>query len=56
MLNAGFADSKTLSHENRSGLLDILSSDPSNLGWSVQVLRYVDNIVAALTYHPLCFV
>jgi len=34
----GFADSKTLSHDSRSGLLDILSSDPSNLGWSVRVL------------------
>ncbi|KAF8206487.1 ribonuclease H-like domain-containing protein [Mycena galopus ATCC 62051] len=34
----GFADSKTLTPEIRSGLLDTLSSDPANLGWSVRVV------------------
>ncbi|KAJ7903575.1 ribonuclease H-like domain-containing protein, partial [Mycena olivaceomarginata] len=34
----GFADSKTLTAEIRSGLLDTLSSDPANLGWSVRVI------------------
>ncbi|KAF7374932.1 Ribonuclease [Mycena sanguinolenta] len=34
----GFADSKTLTAETRSGLLDTLSSDPANLGWSVRVI------------------
>ncbi|PPQ95239.1 hypothetical protein CVT26_014930 [Gymnopilus dilepis] len=34
MEELGFADSKTLNAETRSGLLDILSSDPPNLGWS----------------------
>ncbi|KAF8910624.1 ribonuclease H-like domain-containing protein [Gymnopilus junonius] len=34
----GFADSKTLNADTRSGLLDILSSDPPNLGWSVRVV------------------
>ncbi|PPQ66554.1 hypothetical protein CVT24_007119 [Panaeolus cyanescens] len=36
--NLGFADSKTLNAETRSSLLDTLSSDPPNLGWSVRVL------------------
>ncbi|EJD06696.1 uncharacterized protein FOMMEDRAFT_165421 [Fomitiporia mediterranea MF3/22] len=34
----GFADSKALTHDNRAGLLEILSSDPENLGWSVRVI------------------
>lgn len=34
----GFADSKTLSAATRSSLLETLSSDPSNLGWSVRVI------------------
>lgn len=34
----GFADSKTLTADTRSSLLDTLSSDPSNLGWSVRVI------------------
>jgi len=32
-------DSKTLNSAARSELLDILSSDPLNLGWSVRVVR-----------------
>ncbi|KAF7330531.1 Ribonuclease [Mycena venus] len=36
--NLGFADSKTLNAETRSELLDTLSSDPANLGWSVRVI------------------
>ena len=31
-------DSKTLTAETRSSLLDKLSSDPPNLGWSVRVI------------------
>ncbi|CAA7267019.1 unnamed protein product [Cyclocybe aegerita] len=38
MEKLGFADSKTLNAETRSSLLDILSSDPPNLGWSVRVI------------------
>ncbi|KAI0635924.1 ribonuclease H2 subunit A [Trametes polyzona] len=34
----GFADSKTLTAQNRSSLLEILGSDPANMGWSVRVL------------------
>ncbi|KAF5377359.1 hypothetical protein D9757_007988 [Collybiopsis confluens] len=34
----GFADSKTLTPELRSSLLETLSSDPANLGWSVRVI------------------
>ncbi|KIK63087.1 hypothetical protein GYMLUDRAFT_41399 [Collybiopsis luxurians FD-317 M1] len=34
----GFADSKTLTPETRSSLLQTLSSDPDNLGWSVRVI------------------
>lgn len=34
-------DSKTLSHDSRASLLDILCSDPENLAWSVRVIRYV---------------
>ncbi|KAI9060644.1 hypothetical protein FKP32DRAFT_1632731 [Trametes sanguinea] len=34
----GFADSKTLTAQVRSSLLDTLGSDPPNLGWSVRVL------------------
>ncbi|XP_006459390.1 hypothetical protein AGABI2DRAFT_149543 [Agaricus bisporus var. bisporus H97] len=34
----GFADSKTLAAEARSSLFDTLSSEPSNLGWSVRVI------------------
>ncbi|KAF5367380.1 hypothetical protein D9758_003696 [Tetrapyrgos nigripes] len=34
----GFADSKTLTPEIRSSLLETLQSDPSNLGWSVRVI------------------
>ncbi|KAI0671744.1 ribonuclease H2 subunit A [Trametes maxima] len=34
----GFADSKTLTAQIRSSLLETLGSDPSNLGWSVRVL------------------
>ncbi|KAF5359545.1 hypothetical protein D9756_003404 [Leucocoprinus leucothites] len=36
--NLGFADSKTLNADTRSSLLETLSSDPSNLGWSVRVI------------------
>lgn len=32
------ADSKTLSHEKRTGLLDILSGHSEHMGWSVRVL------------------
>ncbi|KAF8808714.1 ribonuclease HII [Phlegmacium glaucopus] len=38
MEELGFADSKTLTAATRSTLLDILSSDPPNLGWSVRVV------------------
>ncbi|KIM39871.1 hypothetical protein M413DRAFT_446791 [Hebeloma cylindrosporum] len=38
MEELGFADSKTLNSASRSALLDILSSDPPNLGWSVRVV------------------
>ncbi|KAH8834756.1 ribonuclease H-like domain-containing protein [Flagelloscypha sp. PMI_526] len=34
----GFADSKTLTYEIRSNLLETLSSDPENLGWSIRSL------------------
>lgn len=34
----GFADSKTLTPEIRSNLLETLRSDPDNLGWSVRVI------------------
>ncbi|KAF8638318.1 hypothetical protein AX17_002338 [Amanita inopinata Kibby_2008] len=34
----GFADSKTLTPESRASLLQTLSSDPSNIGWSVRVV------------------
>ncbi|KAJ7284999.1 ribonuclease H2 subunit A [Mycena rebaudengoi] len=34
----GFADSKTLTAATRSTLLETLSSDPANLGWSVRVI------------------
>ncbi|KZT32277.1 ribonuclease H-like protein [Sistotremastrum suecicum HHB10207 ss-3] len=37
----GFADSKTLNHGARTGLLDVLSGRPDQLGWSVRVLAYV---------------
>ena len=32
-------DSKTLTSETRSTLLNTLSSDPENLAWSVRVVR-----------------
>ncbi|KAF8972134.1 ribonuclease H-like domain-containing protein [Flammula alnicola] len=38
MEQLGFADSKTLNSATRSTLLDTLSSDPTNLGWSVRVV------------------
>ncbi|KAJ3710304.1 ribonuclease H2 subunit A [Lentinula raphanica] len=38
----GFADSKTLTPEIRSSLLDTLRSDPDNLGWSVRVISPQD--------------
>lgn len=43
-------DSKVLNAATRSTLLDTLSSDPKNLGWSVRVVRYVAaiDICAAL--------
>ncbi|KAF8554404.1 ribonuclease HII [Imleria badia] len=34
----GFADSKTLTPEKRTELLDVLNADPVNLGWSVRVI------------------
>ncbi|KAE9400242.1 ribonuclease HII, partial [Gymnopus androsaceus JB14] len=34
----GFADSKTLTPQIRSSLLETLRSDPDNLGWSVRVI------------------
>ncbi|KAF5341992.1 hypothetical protein D9611_001530 [Ephemerocybe angulata] len=34
----GFNDSKVLKADTRSSLLDVLSSDPTNLGWSVEVI------------------
>lgn len=34
----GFADSKTLTPEKRAQLLNVLNSDPQNLGWSVRVV------------------
>jgi len=33
-----FVDSKTLSHEKRTGLLNILSNHSEHMGWSVRVL------------------
>ncbi|KZT00799.1 ribonuclease H2 subunit A [Laetiporus sulphureus 93-53] len=36
--NLGFADSKILTADTRSSLLETLCSDPENLGWSVRVL------------------
>ncbi|KAJ3793888.1 ribonuclease H2 subunit A [Lentinula aff. detonsa] len=38
----GFADSKTLTSEIRSGLLKTLRSDSDNLGWSVRVISPQD--------------
>ncbi|KZT40444.1 ribonuclease H2 subunit A [Sistotremastrum suecicum HHB10207 ss-3] len=38
----GFADSKTLNHAARAGLLDVLSGRPDQLGWSVRVLAPQD--------------
>ncbi|KAK0446327.1 ribonuclease H-like domain-containing protein [Armillaria borealis] len=38
----GFADSKTLTPEIRSSLLNTLTSDPANLGWSVRVISPQD--------------
>ena len=38
-IHLGLVDSKTLTAVTRSMLLDTLSSDPPNLGWSVRVLR-----------------
>ncbi|KAG8969882.1 hypothetical protein FRC03_000128 [Tulasnella sp. 419] len=38
----GFDDSKALTPESRSNLLQTLSSDPHNLGWSVRVLSPQD--------------
>ena len=35
----GGIDSKTLNSATRSTLLDVLRSDPPNLGWSVRVVR-----------------
>jgi ribonuclease H2 subunit A len=40
-INIYWTDSKTLTAASRSTLLDTLSSDPINLGWSVRVVRYV---------------
>ena len=34
-------DSKTLSHDDRAGLLGVLGTDPTNLAWSVRVIRCV---------------
>ncbi|KAF8739400.1 hypothetical protein AX14_009772 [Amanita brunnescens Koide BX004] len=45
----GFADSKTLTPETRAALLDTLCSDPTNLGWSVRVVWYV-NTSTAISY------
>ena len=37
-----FTDSKTLSHEKRTGLLSILSGHSEHMGWSVRVLWCVE--------------
>ncbi|EKM58306.1 uncharacterized protein PHACADRAFT_182662 [Phanerochaete carnosa HHB-10118-sp] len=47
----GFADSKTLNASTRSSLLDTLSSDPANIGWSVRVLA-PQAISAGMLRHP----
>ncbi|KAF8320703.1 hypothetical protein DL93DRAFT_1725027 [Clavulina sp. PMI_390] len=47
----GFADSKTLTSASRETLLETLSSDPSNLGWSVRVLS-PQAISAGMLSHP----
>lgn len=39
-------DSKTLGSATREALLTTLSSDPTNLGWSVRVLRSVRNTLS----------
>ncbi|RXW25543.1 hypothetical protein EST38_g318 [Candolleomyces aberdarensis] len=49
----GFADSKTLTHEIRSSLLETLSSDPSNLAWSVEVLWYASPLSLTSLEHLL---
>ena len=36
-----YTDSKTLTSDTRASLLDTLSGDAANLGWSVRVLRSV---------------
>lgn len=41
-VDEAFADSKTLNHEKRTGLLSILSGHSEHMGWSVRVLWYVD--------------
>ncbi len=38
------SDSKTLTADTRASLLETLSSDPSNLAWSVRVIRYISVI------------
>ncbi|TBU48864.1 ribonuclease H2 subunit A [Dichomitus squalens] len=47
----GFTDSKTLTAQVRSSLLETLGSDPVNLGWSVRVLSPKD-ISAGMLKRP----
>ncbi|OJT11467.1 Ribonuclease H2 subunit A [Trametes pubescens] len=49
----GFADSKTLTAQIRSSLLETLGSDPANLGWSVRVLS-PKAISAGMLRRPPC--
>ncbi|KAK0204913.1 ribonuclease H-like domain-containing protein [Desarmillaria ectypa] len=49
----GFADSKTLTPEIRSSLLNTLTSDPANLGWSVRVISPQDISSGMLKRPPI---
>ncbi|KIO34723.1 hypothetical protein M407DRAFT_64190, partial [Tulasnella calospora MUT 4182] len=48
----GFNDSKQLTAETRSSLLESLSSDPQNLGWAVRVLSPQDLSSSMLSRPP----
>ena len=47
-------DSKTLSHDTRSSLLETLCSDPDNLAWAVRVIRcvYCHPIITTFSQNP----
>ncbi|KAH8994956.1 ribonuclease H2 subunit A [Lactarius akahatsu] len=49
----GFADSKTLTSDTRSSLLNTLSGDVANLGWSVRVLSPRDISSGMLRRRPV---